>query len=106
MQHLNLVIATPTDVGDDPGYPNSAAQINRALPITSLDTGLYFDRPMGLLVVAIHKTFEPRAYYLYIPEQNQSNIPIFDTATATYNYNHYLVKIASQVTTGLTWQTI
>jgi LPS-assembly protein len=75
------------NVGADPGYPNSAGQLNRALPITSLDTGLYFDRPMGLSGGSYTQTFEPRAYYLYIPEQNQSNLPIFDTATATYNYN-------------------
>jgi LPS-assembly protein len=35
---------------------------------------------------AYTQTFEPRLYYLYIPQQDQSQIPLFDTATATYNY--------------------
>lgn len=75
------------NVGNNPGYPNSGGQMNFAMPITSLDSGLYFDRPMSLGGGSYTQTFEPRAYYLYIPAVNQSNAPIFDTATATYNYN-------------------
>lgn len=32
------------------------------------------------------QTLEPRAYYLYVPQHDQSRIPIFDTGVAGFNY--------------------
>lgn len=69
------------------GYSEEYNQINRTLPIVSLDSGVYFDRKTNLFDTAYTHTLEPRAYYLYIPYRDQSKIPIFDTAFTTLNQN-------------------
>lgn len=75
---------TPTLAFDEAHYDLNAfngapAQtINRATPIFSLDTGLTFERYWGDNDW-LTQTLEPRAYYLYVPYRDQSNIPIFDT---------------------------
>lgn len=52
--------------------------INRTAPVFSLDTSLDFERAWGRNGW-LTQTLEPRAYYLYVPYRNQSNIPVFDT---------------------------
>ncbi len=69
------------------GYSEEYNQINRTLPIASLDSGVYFDRQTSLFDTSYTHTLEPRAYYLYIPYHDQSKIPIFDTAFTTLNQN-------------------
>ena len=104
------------NVGQNPGYPDSSMTTNIGMPITSLDSGLYFDKPMNLGGGNYTQTFEPRAYYLYIPAVNQANLPIFDTATATYNYNQLFsenrfsgfdrTNMANDITLGAVTRTI
>ncbi len=67
------------------GYTEEYNQINRTLPIVSLDSGLYFDRETSLFDTNYTNTLEPRAYYVYIPYRDQSQIPIFDTSLNTLN---------------------
>lgn len=57
----------------------------RTLPIASFDTGVFFDREMDLWGDNYIQTLEPRAFYLYIPRREQSDIPDFDTALSTFN---------------------
>jgi LPS-assembly protein len=59
---------------------------HRTLPIFSLDSGLYFDRDISFSGESFTQTIEPRAYYLYIPRKNQSDIPIFDTSETDLNF--------------------
>lgn len=63
-------------------FDNSAT---RTLPITSFDTGVFFDREMNLWGDNYIQTLEPRAFYLYIPHREQSDIPDFDTRLSTFN---------------------
>ncbi len=76
--------ATPTLAYDMTHYDldafngSPASTINRATPIFSLDTGLDFTRELGTNDW-LTQTLEPRAYYLYVPYRDQSEIPIFDT---------------------------
>ena len=70
-----------------PGVQNNYSIVDRNLPITSIDSGLIFDRPINLFDKSFSQTLEPRLYYLYIPTVNQANLPVFDTAPATYNIN-------------------
>lgn len=53
--------------------------------VFSLDTGLVFERPMkrgnGFL-----QTLEPRLYYLYSEQKEQSFLPTFDTAQMNFNF--------------------
>ncbi|MFN7095318.1 MAG: LPS-assembly protein LptD, partial [Burkholderiales bacterium] len=96
-------------------FPNQQAGyngINRAIPISSIDSGLYFERPLTLGSTSYAQTLEPRLYYLYIPEVDQSKIPLFDTAPATYNLNQLFsenrfsgydrINLANDLTMGVT----
>ncbi len=60
---------------------------SRAAPIFSLDSGLYFDRDLTLFNLPMQQTLEPRLYYLYVPERDQSDIPVFDTSLSTFSFN-------------------
>ncbi len=85
---------------------------SRTLPVASLDSGLFFDRDMTIFGSSYTQTLEPRAFYLYIPEQDQTDIPIFDSGLRTFNmgqlfaYDRFSgadrVGDANQVTTGVT----
>lgn len=54
--------------------------ITRAVPVASLDTGLYFDRFFTAFDRPLWQTLEPRLFYLYVPERDQDDIPRFDTS--------------------------
>jgi LPS-assembly protein len=55
------------------------------VPVFSLDSGLYFDRDMRIVDNHYTQTLEPRLFYVYIPNRNQDDLPIFDTAQADLN---------------------
>lgn len=57
----------------------------RALPVFSVDSGMYFDRNFRVIKNAYIQTLEPRMYYVYIPYHDQSKTPIFDTGLADVN---------------------
>ncbi|MBC7787991.1 MAG: LPS-assembly protein LptD [Methylophilaceae bacterium] len=59
----------------------------RTLPIFSLDSGLFFDRDFKVADRDYSQTLEPRLFYVYIPNRDQSNIPIFDTSEADLNFS-------------------
>ncbi|AMZ74025.1 MULTISPECIES: LPS-assembly protein LptD [Pseudomonas] len=60
---------------------------NRSVPIASIDSGLYFDRNTQWFGTNYRQTLEPRLFYLYVPEKDQSDIPIFDTSESTFSYS-------------------
>lgn len=55
---------------------------SRTLPIFSLDSGLYFDRAFRVVKNRYTQTLEPRLFYVYIPDKDQSQFPVFDSAEA------------------------
>ncbi|MGR9106543.1 MAG: LPS-assembly protein LptD [Gammaproteobacteria bacterium] len=59
------------------GAPGS---ISRLLPLVSVDSGLVFEREFELGGTELIQTLEPRMYYLYVPNKNQDDIPLFDTS--------------------------
>ncbi|MDO9221029.1 MAG: LPS-assembly protein LptD, partial [Thiobacillus sp.] len=61
-------------------------QITRNVPIFSLDSGVAFDRPFRFAGTDYAQTLEPRAYYVYAPYRDQTNIPVFDTAQLDFGY--------------------
>jgi len=65
--------------------PFTSNSPSRALPITSIDSGLIFDRNMSLFGTSYTQTLEPRLYYLYVPYRNQNNIPLFDTNLMSFD---------------------
>ena len=63
---------------------------SRVLPIFSIDSGLYFERDFNVAKNnkkqnAYTQTIEPRLFYVYIPEQNQDLLPVFDTGLSDLN---------------------
>ena len=71
---------------------------NRSVPIASIDSGLYFDRNTNWFGTNYRQTLEPRAFYLYVPERNQDDIPIFDTSESTFSYSSLWRDTTSPVT--------
>jgi LPS-assembly protein len=63
-----------------------ADQQSRTLPTFSLDSGLIFERQASLFGRALTQTLEPRLFYVRTPFEDQSQIPVFDTAVAGFNY--------------------
>ncbi len=86
--------------------------VDRVLPITSLDSGLVFERDAQFFGRAFTQTLEPRAFYVYIPYRRQDQIPPFDTAIDDFNFsqlfteNRYLgtdrIGDANQLTLAVT----
>jgi LPS-assembly protein len=68
-------------------YNGAAARDEtRTVPTFSLDAGLVFERDTKLGGKDYTQTLEPRLFYVNTPYRDQSTIPIFDTAAATFNY--------------------
>ncbi len=58
---------------------------SRTLPIFSLDSGLYFERDFDVVKNKYTQTIEPRLFYVYIPNKNQDQLPVFDSALSDLN---------------------
>lgn len=73
---------TQYDIKDTNG--DSIETSNRSISVSSLDTGLFFERELngGNWL----QTLEPRLYYLHIPYSDQSNLPLFDTAEQSFSF--------------------
>ncbi len=68
--------------------PNNPTSINRILPILDIDSGLLFERDIHFIKNDYTQTLEPRIFYLYVPKNNQSNIPTFDTNLSRFNFDN------------------
>ncbi|MGZ8919063.1 MAG: LPS-assembly protein LptD, partial [Methylobacter sp.] len=66
--------------------------ISRTLPIFSTDTGLYMEKEVNFSNRSYLHTLEPRLFYLYIPNTEQSNIPIFDTSFYDGSFNSLFLE--------------
>lgn len=60
--------------------------LTRTVPVSSLDSGLIFERDVELFGDAWRQTLEPRLYYAYVPERDQSEFPDFDTDERPFSY--------------------
>lgn len=68
-----------------PNEQYSSSQ-NRGIGLFSVDSGLYFDRDTTLFGREARQTLEPRLFYLYVPEEDQTDIPVFDSSESTFSY--------------------
>ncbi|ALM51613.1 LPS-assembly protein LptD [Halomonas huangheensis] len=57
------------------------------VPVSSIDTGLVFERDVDLGGSAFMQTLEPRLNYAYVPAEDQSEFPDFDTAEQSFSWN-------------------
>ncbi|MBN2606474.1 MAG: LPS assembly protein LptD [Thiotrichales bacterium] len=82
------------------------------VPQYALNGGLTFERNFSFGSNDFIQTLEPQVQYLYVPYQNQSNIPVFDTAVQSldfsnlFSYNRFSgydrIGDTNQVSTALT----
>jgi len=83
------VHATYYDLNDNNFTINGQSVSNnsatRALPILSLDSGLFFDRETSIGKKQYTQTVEPRLFYVYIPDKKQDLLPVFDSALSDLN---------------------
>ncbi|MDX2345675.1 MAG: LPS assembly protein LptD [Legionella sp.] len=59
---------------------------NHLIPRYNADAGLTFERETMWQGARYTQTFEPRLFYLYVPYQDQSNYPAFDSAYMIFRY--------------------
>lgn len=58
--------------------------ITRTTPIASLDAGMVFERRLANRRI---QTLEPRLFYLYVPYEDQADLPAFDTRDLTFGFS-------------------
>jgi LPS-assembly protein len=61
---------------------------SRTIPVASLDTRLFAERRLNLFGSPVLQTFEPRAYYLYVPKDGQDDIPVFDSGQFDFSFRN------------------
>jgi LPS-assembly protein len=66
--------------------PGADTDPARTTPVVSLDAGSFFERSGSWGNKPYIQTLEPRLFYLYVPEKNQQNLPVFDTGNYDFNY--------------------
>jgi LPS-assembly protein len=65
---------------------NGATRANRTLPTFSLDSGLILERDAEYFGRKFRQTLEPRAFYVYTPYRDQSQLPNYDSASNDFNF--------------------
>jgi LPS-assembly protein len=85
---------------------------DRLLPVVSVDGGVFLERELALGGATYLQTLEPRFFYLYVADNNQNALPVFDTAIndlswdAMFRDNRFSgadrVGDANQITLALT----
>ena len=80
--NLDNISSSPMQTGAWINYDKTA---DRTLPIFSLDSGLFFERDTSIVSRNYTQTLEPRLFYVYIPYQDQSHLPVFDTGLTDLN---------------------
>ena len=59
---------------------------SRTTPVVSFDAGTFFERSSHWGQTDFVQTLEPRLFYLYVPDKNQDDIPVFDTGDYDFNF--------------------
>ena len=85
---------------------------SRDVPISSLDAGLFFERPTSWGARAFLQTLEPRLFYLNVPFREQSRLPNFTTDEHDFSFQQMFTENrfvggdrigdANQITVALT----
>ena len=76
---------TSYQLKDNPVFNDQSP--DRFTPMMSLDSGMFFERQANLFGQDVLQTLEPRLYYLYVEEEDQSDLPIFDTGLYTPSFS-------------------
>jgi LPS-assembly protein len=76
-----------TDYSLSEQHSATSGNSDRAVPIASLDSGLFFDREVQVRGRPYVQTLEPRLYYLYVPYRNQDGLPVFDSGVSDFGFS-------------------
>jgi LPS-assembly protein len=69
------------------GSSNTPIELeSRTITVTSLDSGLFFEREFELGFI---QTLEPRLFYLNVPFEDQTAIPLFDTGNLDFSFAQF-----------------
>jgi LPS-assembly protein len=79
-----LVTAYDLDYGERDTDRDTAP--TRSVPVASLDAGLVFERELELGGRDYRHTLEPRLNYAYVPAEDQSDFPDFDTSERAFSW--------------------
>ncbi|MFC6669676.1 LPS-assembly protein LptD [Marinobacterium aestuariivivens] len=71
----------------DKQQPGLDEKPNVATTLTSVDSGLIFEREADFGNRRYLQTLEPRLFYLHVPHEDQDDIPAFDTAELDFRYD-------------------
>ena len=52
-----------------------------------MDSGVFLERDFHLRDSGYLHTLEPRLFYLYVPHEDQNNLPVFDSSVFNLDYN-------------------
>ncbi len=75
---------TQYDLSDSGPYSSSPSRI---LPVASLAAGVFLEREFDFSGQDYVQTLDPHLYYLYIPDTEQSDLPVFDTSIFGTSYS-------------------
>ncbi|MCG6942225.1 MAG: LPS assembly protein LptD [Thiohalocapsa sp.] len=91
--------------------PGDPATPSNSIPSLDLDGKLIFERPAHWLGEQAVQTLEPRAYYLYTPYVDQTEIPVFDSSELDFSFANLFrnnrftgrdrIGDANQITAGI-----
>jgi len=100
---------------DNP-LPGQDSRPTLGVPIASIDSGMVFEREADWFGQPSLQTLEPRLFYAYVPFRDQSQLPVFDSAVADFNFTQLFranrfsgndrVSEANQVTAALVGRVI
>lgn len=69
---------------DDYDAIDSGVQMEKSVPIYTIDSGLIFERDLDIKQSFYIQTLEPRLFFVKVPYRDQSEFPIFDTSELTF----------------------
>jgi len=87
LHYTNYSLSAPPEDAKHKGE-----NIDRTIPIFSLDSGIAFDRQLTLGDRKFIQTLEPRVFYVYSPYRNQSYLPNFDSAVNDFSFAQMLTE--------------
>lgn len=103
---------TQYDLDDEDADPAFDSEPEREVALGSADAGLVFEREGGFFGSDAIQTLEPRLFYLYQGNEDQDDLPLFDSTELTFGYaqlfrdNRYAgldrIGDANQLSTGVT----
>lgn len=69
--------------------PGQDSRVDRALPLFSAEYGLRFER---LTERGATQLLEPRLFYLYVPYEDQSTLPVFDSGEPDFDFTQLFAR--------------